>query len=76
MAQAQARRLGPRDSRLEQSVVVHPGNMGGAGDEALSSWRHDTKTGLVTLTLGSRPVIGVTWPLYFEETFANGQLVG
>ena len=41
-------------------------NMGGAGDEALNSWR--LKTGLVTLTPGSRPVIGVTWPLYFEET--------
>ena len=39
-------------------------NMGGAGDEALNSWRHDT----TTLTPGSRPVIGVTWPLLFEET--------
>ena len=67
MAQAQARRLGPRDSRLEQSVVVHPGNMGGAGDEALNSWLHDT-AGRDSLTPGSRPVIGVTWPLYFEET--------
>ncbi len=36
---------GPRDSRLEQPVVVHPGNMGGAGDEALNSWRHDTRAG-------------------------------
>ncbi len=34
---------GPRDSRRDsRPVVVHPGNMGAAGDEALNSWLHDT----------------------------------
>ncbi len=72
---------GQRDSRLEQPVVVHPGNMGGAGDEALNSWRHrryQDRADSFKLTPGSRPVIGVTWLLYFEETFewTMAQLVG